>query len=101
MAHTILLLQRTGDTSSRIYFDYPSVDDAMTGVCKIFESHLKEEHPTARNITYDVKELFQFIDKLDDLAALVYNDRTSSYQPYSKEWIKQKVLAHLKRLASR
>lgn len=84
----------------------------QSGVCKIFEAHLKDENPHARNITYDVKQLFHFIDSLPDFVALVYgflrfltaklfsfSNQTSAYLPKSKDWIKTKVLAHLKKMA--
>lgn len=44
----------------------------MDGLCKIFETHLKQKNPTSRNITYDVKDLFSYIDNLPDLGILVY-----------------------------
>lgn len=38
----------------------------------MFEAKLKQTHPTLRNITYDVSDLFKYIDELADLSALVY-----------------------------
>lgn len=41
------------------------------GLCKMFEQHLKQSNPTARNITYDIKDLWGYIDSLPDLGVLV------------------------------
>ena len=37
----------------------------------MFEEKLKRENPQQKKITYDISDLFSFIDKLTDLAALV------------------------------
>jgi hypothetical protein len=100
-SHTILLIQHTADKKSRTYYDYNSFSDAMGGVCRLFETQLKENNPTARNITYDVKDLFTFIDNLPDLGILVLQKQTQSYAPHDKDWIKTKVLDHLKKMAQR
>ena len=34
----------------------------LSGICKVFEEHLKKQNPTSPSITYDISELFQFID---------------------------------------
>ena len=52
--------------------------------------------PTVRNITYDVTDLYNYIDALADLSALVYDPLTNGYQPFNKEWIKKKAYTHLR-----
>jgi len=44
--------------------------------CRIFEEHLKRQQPAAPQITYDVAQLFEFIDQLADLCALVVRSHT-------------------------
>ena len=99
MAHTILLVQPGGRSGSRIYTDYDSTSQAMDGVCKIFEEHLKNLRPADPAITYDISQLFDFIDLLPDLACLVYEKETNSYMPYNKEWVKEKIYVSLRRQA--
>lgn len=70
------------------------------GICRLFETKLKEQNPNARNITYDVKDLFNWIDSLGDMGALVLDARIKGYNPYDKEWVKEKVLNHLKKMAA-
>lgn len=43
-----------------------------TGVCKMYEEHLKRMNPNSPSITYDISQLFDFIDDLADLSCLVY-----------------------------
>jgi len=95
--HTIILIQPTHLRSSRTFMDYESVDAAMDGICGIFENRLKELSPNRRHITYDISELYQFIDSLGDLSALVLDH--NMYAPCNKEWIKDKLTTHLKRQA--
>ena len=51
-----------------------------------------------RNITYDITELYAFIDQLGDLCCLVHNGY-GAYEPHNKQWVKDRVFAHLKRMA--
>jgi hypothetical protein len=41
-----------------------------TGVCAMYEQKLKAQNPQHRNITYDISDLFFFIDALGDLSCL-------------------------------
>uniref|UniRef100_A0A915I6B5 Enhancer of rudimentary homolog n=1 Tax=Romanomermis culicivorax TaxID=13658 RepID=A0A915I6B5_ROMCU len=70
MSHTILLVQPTSRADSRTWSDYEAVSDCMEGICKIYEEHLKKQNPNSPSITYDVSQLFDFIDRLADLSCL-------------------------------
>jgi len=96
MSHTILLIQPTG-SETRTYCDFENINDAMEGVCHIYESHLKKLNPTMSEVSYDAQELFQFIDSLKDLSVLVYQRATNTYGPYDREFIKEKILLLLQR----
>ncbi len=98
--HTILLVQHSKSANSRTYLDFENVKLALDGVCKLFEERLKQQFAGQRNITYDVADLFAFIDGLADLGALVFDHSTLQYQARNKEWIKQKVLRHLQSIAN-
>lgn len=43
----------------------------LAGVCKMYEEHLKRMNPNSPSITYDISQLFDFIDDLADLSCLV------------------------------
>lgn len=48
-----------------------SINECMEGICHIFEEHLKKQNPDSPSITYDISQLFDFIDQLHDMACLV------------------------------
>ncbi|GMH34249.1 hypothetical protein BSKO_02083 [Bryopsis sp. KO-2023] len=97
--HTILLIQTTKSRSSRTYLDYESVSEAMDGICGLFEKKLKESQPTQRLLSYDVEQLYGFLDEMVDISALVYEG--GMYQPHPKSWIKKRCYMHLRRQASK
>ncbi|CAO2593618.1 Enhancer of rudimentary homolog [Lemmus lemmus] len=47
-------------------------------------------NPNSPSITYDISQLFDFID-LADLSCLVYRADTQTYQPYNTDWIKEEI----------
>lgn len=72
MSHTILLVQPVANKASRTYSDFETVPQAMDGVLALFEKRLKELNPQMRQITYDINDLYRYIDTLQDLSALVF-----------------------------
>lgn len=64
MSHTILLVQPAARPETRTYSDYESVNECMEGVCKIYEEHLKRRNPNTPTITYDISQLFDFVDQV-------------------------------------
>ncbi|KAK3913587.1 Enhancer of rudimentary-like protein [Frankliniella fusca] len=100
MSHTILLVQPGQKPETRTYSDYESVNECMEGVCKIYEEHLKRQNPDTPCITYDISQLFDFVDQLADLSCLVYQKSTNTYAPYNKDWIKEKIYVLLRRQAA-
>ncbi|GER32488.1 enhancer of rudimentary protein [Striga asiatica] len=97
--HTIVLMQASHSRASRTFMDYDSISQAMDGICGLYERKLKELNPSSRNITYDISDLYNFIDGLADLSALVYDHSIQAYLPYDRQWIKQRTLQHLRKLA--
>mmetsp|Transcript_41508 Transcript_41508/g.50310 ORF Transcript_41508/g.50310 Transcript_41508/m.50310 type:complete len:104 (+) Transcript_41508:146-457(+) len=97
--HTIILLQQTPSKASRTFMDYEDIPHAMDGVCQMFEKRLKELNPQVRNITYDIDDLYNYIDQLADMSALVFDPQKNAYLPYNKEYIKKKAFDHLKKQA--
>lgn len=79
----------------------------------MYERRLKQLNPTLPNISYDVKDLNNFIDHMGELCALVYvvyhlvvaylncltrySAPQKAYLPHDKNWIKQKILNHLQK----
>nr|XP_010905039.1 enhancer of rudimentary homolog isoform X1 [Elaeis guineensis] len=99
--HTIVLMQTSQNRATRTFMDYNSISQAMDGICGLYERKLKDLNPTIGNITYDITDLYNFIDGLTDLSALVYDHSIQAFLPYDRQWIKQRIFQHLKKLASR
>ncbi|UYV81157.1 ERH [Cordylochernes scorpioides] len=96
MSHTILLVE-PGKPDIRSYSE--SVNECMEGVYHIYEEHLKRQNPNTPSITYDISQLFDFINQLTDLSCLVYQKSTNTYAPYN--WIKEKIYILLRRQAAK
>ncbi|WVY89774.1 hypothetical protein V8G54_035288 [Vigna mungo] len=43
----------------------------QAGICALYERKLKELNPAIRNLSYDIADLYNFIDGLADMSALV------------------------------
>lgn len=100
MPHTILLTQPSArKPESRTWSEYETLDLCLEGVCKIYEEQLKRENSNAPTVTYDISQLFQFIDGLADLSCLVYHEPTFTYIPHPKKWIKEQVYVLLRKQA--
>eukprot|EP01112_Ceratiomyxa_fruticulosa_P021330 TRINITY_DN7466_c0_g1_i1.p1 TRINITY_DN7466_c0_g1~~TRINITY_DN7466_c0_g1_i1.p1 ORF type:complete len:103 (-),score=15.48 TRINITY_DN7466_c0_g1_i1:259-567(-) len=98
--HTIILLQTTPSRQTRTFNDFETVAQAMDGVCQLFEQKIKSENSMrGGQISYDIKDLWKFIDSLTDISALVYNPALRAYEPKAKDWIKDTVFKHLKKIA--
>ncbi|CAL2045070.1 hypothetical protein CAEBREN_17428 [Caenorhabditis brenneri] len=91
MSHTILLLQPTENIESRSWSDYESTNDCLEGICKVYEEYLKKKTPMKPSITYDITNLFEFIDDLKDLSMLVFDDMTNTYVPHNKQYVKESI----------
>lgn len=59
------MVQPGNNPETRTYSDYESVNDCMEGVCRIYEEHLKRRNPNTPTITYDISQLFDFVDQVN------------------------------------
>mmetsp|Transcript_65685 Transcript_65685/g.104659 ORF Transcript_65685/g.104659 Transcript_65685/m.104659 type:complete len:104 (+) Transcript_65685:141-452(+) len=100
MPHTIVLAKYNEKQSSQHWEDFDGVDLAMDGICQMYERQLKEQNPNKRQITYDIQNLFEYIDNLPDLSCLVFAPKYHVYEPKGKQWIKDQVFKHLKKQAA-
>lgn len=44
----------------------------MAGICGLYERKIRDINPMVPNITYDISDLYNFIDGLADISALVW-----------------------------
>ncbi|CAB3401731.1 unnamed protein product [Caenorhabditis bovis] len=66
-------------------------------ICKIFEDFLSRKTPAPpQNLTYDVNQLYEFLDHLTDISVMVFNRETAQYVPGNRTWIKQQLFDMLR-----
>ena len=70
--------------------------DHMTSVRAPSDRQLKALNPTVANITYDIADLYAYLDQVADISMLIYSDQTRGYMPHNKEWVKRNLFSHLK-----
>ncbi|KAI8912952.1 enhancer of rudimentary [Powellomyces hirtus] len=83
-----------------LFADHETIGDAVEAIIAKYEQRLKQLNPTVRNIHYDVNDLQSYIDTYGDLACLVLNQATGSYEPHDRTWFKAKVFNHLRKQAT-
>ena len=84
-----MLIQFTGDDTSKTFLDYDDISKCVDGVCQLYEQRLKLQNSDKAEVTYDVAELFAYLDSLKDIGTLVYNVNIKAYEPKSRDWLKQ------------
>lgn len=94
--HVILLIQFSPDDNSRTFLDYENLKLCVDGLCNLYEQNLKVRNPEQEEIKYDVAQLFEYIDTLTDMGAMLYNVNIKAYEPKGKEWIKEQIYKGLK-----
>ncbi|KAI8363145.1 enhancer of rudimentary [Mortierella sp. GBAus27b] len=92
MSHTILLVQKTQAPSSKTYIECSSVATAMDEIISMYEEQLKNKYPHKERIEFDVNEVLDMVFHLPDCAALVFDQKTSTYIPHDKSWIQKQVV---------
>ena len=81
--------------------DYDSVKNLVDGLCSMYEQKLKVQHPEKKDILYDVSKLFEYLDSLADLGALLYNVNIKAYEPKGREWVKEQIYRGLKQQSAK
>lgn len=55
----------------------------------MFEDFLSKK--SAAPVTYDVSQVYEFLDKLSDVSMMIFNRETGQYIGRTRAWIKQQV----------
>ncbi|CAK9023348.1 unnamed protein product [Durusdinium trenchii] len=93
--HAILLVQYSDRSNSRTYSEHDTVSRAMDDICQMYEQVIKMDGGRSQ-AKYTIEDLWAFVDRLEDIACLVYDTKLGEYRPHNREWIKNQVLKHLK-----
>uniref|UniRef100_A0A8R1DGV5 Enhancer of rudimentary homolog n=1 Tax=Caenorhabditis japonica TaxID=281687 RepID=A0A8R1DGV5_CAEJA len=89
-SHTILLIQTSPRLDSRTWADYESITDALDAICSMYEEFLSKK-AAGGPVTYDVSQVYEFLDKLSDVSLMIFNRETGQYIGRTRAWIKQQV----------
>ena len=68
----------------------------MEKIIKMYEESLKKYHPNKRSIDYSALDLTHYIDQLEDLNLMVFQEKLQMYVPRNKDWIKEKIYVFLR-----
>lgn len=63
----------------------------------LWRRELKRLNPKMASITYDMQDLYNYIDRMPDMIAMVHDPQSGMYRPHTKEWIKEKCYNNLRR----
>ena len=85
--------------ATRSWDDHANIASALNAFISIYEKQLKALNPNLKTLTYSAADLHAYIDELSDLSVLVLDPQTKQYAPHGKEYIKNAILAHLKKAA--
>eukprot|EP00199_Chlamydomonas_sp_CCMP681_P003439 CAMPEP_0119101794 /NCGR_PEP_ID=MMETSP1180-20130426/746_1 /TAXON_ID=3052 ORGANISM="Chlamydomonas cf sp, Strain CCMP681" /NCGR_SAMPLE_ID=MMETSP1180 /ASSEMBLY_ACC=CAM_ASM_000741 /LENGTH=177 /DNA_ID=CAMNT_0007085969 /DNA_START=9 /DNA_END=542 /DNA_ORIENTATION=+ len=93
--HVIALLQPTKHDATRTYLDFGNVTATMEGLLKMFETKLKEQNPSAANVSYDYNSLCQYLDEMKEVCILSWDVPTTAYKRFDRAWVKQSLHDYL------
>eukprot|EP01138_Halocafeteria_seosinensis_P000653 gb/GECG01000669.1/.p1 GENE.gb/GECG01000669.1/~~gb/GECG01000669.1/.p1 ORF type:complete len:134 (+),score=15.26 gb/GECG01000669.1/:1-402(+) len=97
--HTIILIQPENAKSSRTFRDYQTKARAMDDLVRMYEARLKQLNPSVPDLTYDVSDLFKYLDSMADISMLTLETSAGMYKPHPREEVKRQLYEHLKRQA--
>jgi len=97
-SHTILLVQFTPTSKAKSWSEHATVTDCAVSIIEAFQAELLRRHPGRGEISYEIEDLYAFVDGMHEMVCLVLDNGTKSYVPHDRAWIKEKLLGHLTRL---
>eukprot|EP00871_Galdieria_phlegrea_P001374 jgi/Galph1/2237/GphlegSOOS_G873.1 len=100
-APVIILVQWNRAKTTRTYYDYRNLEEALQGLCTWYENQLRSSQPHLSYISYEARDLLFYLQELEELACLIYDSQEGKYVPYNKDWIKTKLLGFLRKRASK
>lgn len=95
VAKVLLLVQQKPDTDSRRYQEFHTLDKCLDYILKLFEDKLRNQLQEKDNFTYDLSDLYEYLDDLPSIQCLIFSEDTRTFTPHDKNWVKSKLYAHL------
>jgi hypothetical protein len=91
----LMLVQSKSDTDEGRYKSFGSLEEGFDFVVRIFEDRLRAQFAGKENFSYELIELYEFLDSLQEIACLVRSEETNSYVSHDLNWVKGKLYSHL------
>ncbi|CAE7026352.1 unnamed protein product [Symbiodinium natans] len=63
----------------------------MDDVCQMYEQMMKMDMGSKQQVKYTVEDLWSFIDRLRDIAIMIYDSQVGEYLPHNREWAKNQA----------
>lgn len=82
--HTILLVQESVEEHSKLWIESETVIGIVTQVISWYEDISRSKQPKKKDIKYTVKDLFNWIDSLNTLSCLTFNQHSEQYVPHTR-----------------
>lgn len=95
MCHTILLLQWDQFAESRIFMQFETPVDCINSICRIYEESMQLRNADEEIVQIDMLEMYNFLDGLNDIVCLVHSKESNTYEPHTKNWIKEQLYKQL------
>ncbi|CRL07015.1 CLUMA_CG020008, isoform A [Clunio marinus] len=91
MVHIILLIQYAGSARTKSWAEFKCSRDCVKYICTMYEENLKKANSHLPQITYDISDLYNYIDDLKDMSCMISRDDSDEYIAYDKGWLKMKI----------
>ena len=80
----LLLIQTKTDVESRRYQEFLSLDKCLDHLLRLFEDTLRNQMQVKDNITYDLSDLYEYLDELPHIVCLIFSEECRNYTPHDK-----------------
>ena len=67
----MVLIKIEKNENSRLYLDYATPREAVTGIMTLYEQLLQQLVPNKRDLTYTVGDLLDFLDNLNEIIIMM------------------------------
>ena len=80
--------------ATRQWSNYLSTKDALLALCKLYEHRVQQV--IRGRVEYHITDLLSFVDSLPELFIHEYDEKTNTYIPLDKDWIKTNIYSVIK-----
>lgn len=81
--------------SHSLYLTFDSVPKLMNGLCNRFEQRLSDLNPQRAQLTYDLRDLYNWLDTMIEINVFTPDGDCGGYHLCDLAWIKSQLGKHL------